>query len=51
MFFDSKKNIRVETMEALTEEDTKEAIEEDMDEEEDMVVVEAYHLPTLIVVK
>jgi hypothetical protein len=51
MLSGSRKNKRVEIAEDLTEEDTKEAREEDMDKEEDMVVVEAYHLPTLIVVK
>jgi hypothetical protein len=49
----SKKNRRVETVEDLLEEETKEIGEEDMDEkhEEDMVVVEEDHLPSLTVEK
>jgi hypothetical protein len=51
----SKKNIRVDTMETSTKEDsikeaTKEAKEEDMEgEEEEDMVVEEDHLPVLIV--
>jgi hypothetical protein len=49
----SKKNRRVETVEDLLEDDTKEIGEEDMDEkhEDDMVVVEEYNLPSLTVEK
>jgi hypothetical protein len=49
----SKKNRKVETIEAWIEEDTKEVQEEDMDEEEDedMAGVDEYHLFSLIMVK
>jgi hypothetical protein len=49
----SKNNRSVETVEDLLEEDTKEIGQEDMDEkhEEDMVVVEEDHLPSLTVEK
>jgi hypothetical protein len=47
MHLGSKKNKRVENMEALMEDVTKEAREEDMEEEEDMVVEEEDYLPYL----
>jgi len=47
MIFGSKKNRRVEIMEASIEEDIKKTIEDDMeeDEEDDMLGAQVDHLP------
>jgi hypothetical protein len=48
MFFNSKKNRRVETLDASAEEPTKEASEKDLEEkEEEDTVEEEYLLPIL----